>query len=160
MGVFYPGMLLTAERLNPDGPHAWSPTLTATDANPALGSEGDFIRDGVWSRIGNVVVVSVRLRFGSSGTSAGSGFYRISLPVPASAAYPVTGGIGVGPQCGVATLRRQSPFQAVVGSVQLTNLTNVQINIPGSVGTVRESAPWTWASGDAISLSAAYLIDL
>lgn len=160
MTFFQPGMILTADRLNHEGPQTWVPGLSATTTSPLLGWGGNYMQTGVWWRWGPMVHAVAILRFGASGVNSGSGFYRVSLPIPASSAYAPAGTIGVGPQCGSATLRRQSPFEAVVGSVQITSVNHVQINIPGSVGSVRENAPWTWSSDDAITLTIDYLIDL
>jgi len=159
MVLWQPGMIITSSRINPEGPFSYTPQLTATATNPALGFGGDYALEGRWWRWGHMVHAYIRLRFGSSGASAGSGFYRISLPVPASSDYTFNAGIGLGVQCGSATLRRQSPFDAVIGSVQLTSANTIQINIPGSVGGVRENAPWTWGPSDAISVTVDYITD-
>lgn len=137
----------------------YQPTLTATTNNPSLGSGGNFRRWGLWYRQGRLVFAWAVLRFGSSGVNAGSGYYRISLPIPASSQLVTDAAIGAGLQVGDATLRRDSPFSAAVGSVQLTNPTNVQVNLPGSVGAVTNSEPWTWSSGDSISIAVVYIAD-
>ncbi len=69
---------------------AWlshTPVLTASVTNPTLGSgsrqEGRYL-----SGVGDFIVYRFLVQFGTSGTNAGSGQYRISLPVAAAAVNP------------------------------------------------------------------------
>lgn len=57
----------------------WTPVLTAATTNPTLGSGS--VQDGGYVQIGKLVTAWFHIQFGSSGISAGSGDYRISLPV-------------------------------------------------------------------------------
>jgi len=58
---------------------AHTPALTAATTDPVLGT-GGFAR-AYWTQFGSLIVTWGQIRFGTSGTSAGSGAYRIRLPV-------------------------------------------------------------------------------
>ena len=65
----------------------YTPVLTASGTNPNTGVGA--VLAGRYAQIGKVVHCRGRIKFGTSGTSVGSGTYRISLPVN-SAVVPVT----------------------------------------------------------------------
>lgn len=69
----YAGPCLTSHPLT-----EYTPQLRATTTNPTLGPDG-FIR-GFYYRIFDQIFTWGEFRFGTSGTSAGSGFWHISLP--------------------------------------------------------------------------------
>lgn len=58
---------------------SWTPALTATSVNPTLGSGS--VQTGSYFRLGRLIVALGRIKFGASGTAAGSGTYEISMPV-------------------------------------------------------------------------------
>lgn len=58
---------------------AWTPALTASTTNPTLGSGSSAV--GRYVQNGTTVIGWAHIAFGSSGTNAGSGTYRVSLPV-------------------------------------------------------------------------------
>lgn len=60
---------------------AWTPALTAATTNPTLGSGS--VQEGSYMQLGKLVIAHFNIQFGSSGQNAGSGEYRISLPVAA-----------------------------------------------------------------------------
>lgn len=60
---------------------SWTPALTAATTNPTLGTGSSV--DGRYFQIGKLVIASFTIQFGTSGFSAGSGEYRVSLPVAA-----------------------------------------------------------------------------
>ena len=60
----------------------WTPALTATTTNPTLGTGS--VATGRYFQLGKLVVANFKIQFGTSGTSAGSGAYRVSLPVACS----------------------------------------------------------------------------
>lgn len=65
---------------------AYTPTLTASTTNPSLGTGPTQL--GRFTRIGRTVIGTAKLKFGTS-PSAGSGFYRVSLPfTPPSSVDP------------------------------------------------------------------------
>lgn len=62
----------------------FTPGLTAT-ANPTLGSGSS--QTGYYMQIGLLVLGFATIKFGTSGTAAGTGNYRVSLPVSADTAF-------------------------------------------------------------------------
>jgi hypothetical protein len=56
------------------------PVLTASSTNPTLGP--GYVAAGRYCQIGKTVIGVGRISFGGSGTSAGSGTYYISMPLP------------------------------------------------------------------------------
>src|SRR5262245_2307147 len=73
-------MLIPATVISPVG--SWSsytPQLTASSSNPTLGSGS--VQNGRFTQIGKLIIVHIRVHFGSSGAAAGSGTYFISVPV-------------------------------------------------------------------------------
>ncbi len=64
---------------------AWVPALTASGTSPTLGAGSTA--DGWYIRTGNIVHATFRIIFGTSGTAAGSGTYRISVPVNVANSY-------------------------------------------------------------------------
>ena len=71
----------------------WTPTLTASTTNPTLGTGS--ITAGRYVQNGKVVTAVAYIQFGSSGAAAGTGSYRVSLPVNATA-YTRSYGMGSG----------------------------------------------------------------
>lgn len=114
------------------GVSAWqtySASFTATVTNPALGSGGGA---GITSRyrvIGGVCHVSIAIKFGTSGTSAGSGTYSISLPVATTASRAI--GFGMSLTSGIVPL--------VAYSSTTTAVTMISTN--GVSAFVTSSAP-------------------
>lgn len=81
LGTFTAGQVLTAAELNAIGTWtAFTPTLTASTTNPTLGTGST--RAGSYCQLNELVIYIAYIRFGTSGVSAGSGFYSVSLPVP------------------------------------------------------------------------------
>ena len=81
---FVAGNVLTAAEMNGIGEWtSYTPVLTATVTNPTLGTAATAT--GSYARIQNLIIANFEFFFGTSGFSAGSGDYRVSLPVTASA---------------------------------------------------------------------------
>lgn len=68
---------------------AYTPTVTGSVSNPGLGSTGTA--SGRYVQIGKHVHALIAITFAGSGITAGSGDYRIGLPVPASTAVNLYG---------------------------------------------------------------------
>lgn len=64
---------------------AWTPTLTAVTTNPTLGSGATATGRYIELDTG-LIIARFTIQFGSSGVGAGSGEYRLSLPVNAETA--------------------------------------------------------------------------
>lgn len=65
----------------------WTPALTATTVNPTLGTGSAAV--GYYVRNGRTIHATAFLRAGTSGVAAGTGNYRVSLPVTARDISPV-----------------------------------------------------------------------
>jgi hypothetical protein len=123
----------------------YTPVLTASTTSPS-----GWTATGGWYRMGATVVARFALTAGAS-VSAGSGTYRVSLPVDATA--PGAGGFLVG---------RAGMYDDSAGaraSVDLYLLNGVSTYVEGRYPatwpngantSVSNSAPWTWAANDQI----------
>lgn len=137
----------------------WVPVLTSTGTAVALGSGGGFTQTGVWWRIGQMVYATGRFGFGSTGAAAGTGDYRLTLPVSASASLVASGSLSAGLPIGWVTLRDASAVAASTSAiVQLSSASQglMMSNTGGGIGGVN---PWTWAAGDQINFTVCYPID-
>lgn len=87
------GQILTAATMNSIGAawESWTPTLSGSVTNPNLGSTGT--RDGKYARINKIIIAQANFVFNGTGITAGSGFYKCSLPVTAIAAAPTVGAV-------------------------------------------------------------------
>ena len=80
---FVAGNVLTAAQMNGIGEWtSYTPVLTATTTNPTLGIGSSSV--GNYARVQDYIVYRFSVSFGTSGTNAGSGNYKISLPVTAN----------------------------------------------------------------------------
>lgn len=117
---------------------AYTPTLTATTTNPTLGSgatqTGRYFQSGDWVHVEGLI------RFGSSGTNAGSGVYLVSLPVAADTSITVK-------LVGHGTIRDDSSAAHHTVAYQLSTSTSALIRY---TATVNNSSPWGWAANDWI----------
>lgn len=117
---------------------AYTPALTATTTNPTLGTAS--VQSGRYFQIGKFVIANFAIKFGTAGAVAGSGAYRISLPVPCTTTAntnsyvvgyghvrnPNEGFIGLGPGAyrGVTFHTAPSVTTSVAGIVLNANLPN------------------------------------
>jgi hypothetical protein len=82
-GTFVAGQILTAAELN--APMAWTsytPALTSSGTQPVLGTAS--VATGKYVQINKFVYGYFNIQFGTSGITAGTGTYFISLPVPSA----------------------------------------------------------------------------
>ncbi len=61
----------------------WTPTLTATTTAPTLSNNASHIYEGRYLRVGKLAYFRGQIRVGSAGVNAGSGIYKVALPVTA-----------------------------------------------------------------------------
>jgi hypothetical protein len=131
---------------------SFTPTLTATTTNPTIGTGST--RNG-WYSIGPgpTCTYSFFVRMGTSGFAAGSGSYKISLPITAADAN-----LGAFPAHGVCLLNDNSAGASSDGTcwIPAGDLSNLQF-ITGS-NTVNNTTPWGWANSDYITGSITYPI--
>jgi hypothetical protein len=126
---------------------AYTPTLTATSSNPTLGTGST--RTGAYMQIGKMVTVRVTIKFGTSGTAAGSGTYEVSLPVTAKT-------ITVGRQQGSATFFDNSATDFGNGAVFIDNGATTKAKLSMDSTVVTNSAPWTWGANDQLDFTLTY----
>jgi hypothetical protein len=133
---------------------AYTPVLTASTTDPTLGSGAT--RKGRWIRLGNLIIYTFYIQFGTSGTNAGSGTYRVSLPTP----YHL--GLYTSTQWALGSIKLNESgaggFTAVAQPRSTTENTDVTMFTSGSAGAaVTASVPWAWAASDAISGTLTYM---
>lgn len=126
---------------------SYTPVLTAATTNPTLGS-GSVV-SGRYTRIGKLVAYRFYIAFGTSGVNAGSGSYRISLPVSST----TTGGAGV-LTMGSLFVYDSSTTNAYTGLMgntsNATYLSDIYYAQGGALAALSNSTPWTWAASDQI----------
>jgi hypothetical protein len=131
----------TGLKWNNDAWISFTPTLTASTTNPTLGTGSN--RLGYYTQIGKLIIYAFEVRFGSSGASAGSGNYRISLPVTAKADPLYARG-------GSLTYNDASAFTARLGVAIIADPSYVELNFDAGTFYVTNSAPFTWSNDDGI----------
>lgn len=119
----------------------WTPSLTALTTNPTLGTGSTAA--GRFLRVGSLVVAEARISFGTSGTNAGSGAYRVSLPVDAAR----------GTVLGSGVLTDSSTGNIRVCAVQRATLNVSAARLWVTDAEVTNNAPWAWAASDTITVN-------
>ena len=130
----------------------YTPALTATVTDPVIGTGGARAGSfGRYWRNENRITAEIGICFGSTGASAGSGIYIISLPVPQRTPVGVEGvALGNG-----GIYDTSAGAWRAVTCVRSTDTTfNVYYESANTV--ITNNAPWTWAAGDQISLQITY----
>lgn len=121
-------------------------TLTAATTNP---TKGNSTYAAKYTQIGKLVYYTARIAIGST-FAAGSGSYRLSLPVTAASAS-ASQDLG-------SVLVTDSGTAALVGTCLLQSTTTLEVwiaNITG--GALSSTGPGTaWANGDVIQVSIRY----
>ena len=131
-----------------------TPVLTASSSNPTLGTGAIALGWYTFSP-GSTLTYSFYIQFGSSGTSAGSGQYQISLPVTA------VGALGSQqPAMGSGMIRRNSNGEIRAATVYIPG---TALGIAGMIadsthGAIGSVAPWSagWTVGDYLAGSITY----
>lgn len=121
----------------------WSPTLVGLTSGGSIGNATVAAR---YHRVHDNVEAMLDITVGST-TSFGSGTTAISLPVTAQATNPSL--------LGVAFLFDTSATARRVG-VAIMNTTSNLILMQYDGTIVTNTAPWTWATGDAIRFNIKY----
>lgn len=134
----------------------YAPALTATTTSPTLGTGS--VASGWYVTAGQAVSGAARFYFGTGGASAGSGAYRISLPLAAvtSGVQFANGSLGAGSIVGTWHARDGSAPDDNLGTLQLVTSTTVLL-LRADGGSVSNSAPWTWGNEDRINATFLYL---
>lgn len=126
------------------------PNLTATTTNPTLGSSPQ--QTGAYIKYGRLVVGWARIQFGT-GSTAGSGGYRVSLPVTAK------GYAGQAPMGGSAIFYDTSTNTIFSDGVVQMNGADMILWRNGAAASaynVSNVSPFVWADGDFMSMSFMY----
>lgn len=77
--VFRPGQTLSDDEIQDLGLQGtYTPALQATTTSPTLGTAA--VQLGDWELNAGMVQVGFTIQFGTAGTAAGSGTYRVTLP--------------------------------------------------------------------------------
>jgi len=136
---------------------SYTPAFTASTVNPSLGSGGNFNQQGRWRRVGDTMQVQVSLTWGTSGTSFGTGTYRIGLPSGYSmdtAKIATSGPGGVGVLQGQAAYWDASPGTGASDLLAVYDGSGtgyISLSRLGGGSNVNPTAPITWANGDTIN---------
>lgn len=129
---------------------SWTPTLTGASTNPTLGTNS--VAEGRYTQIGKTVICQIDIKFGTSGTNAGSGNYYISLPVAAKTAIS---GYQVMPIGFLRAYDASAGNGAVFFPEVETSTTAQLVYYQGIGGTapasgVAHNAPWAWSTSDVV----------
>lgn len=145
----------------------YTPELTATTTNPTLGTGG--VQLGWWTQANRIVAFWGRIRFGTSGTNPGSGFYRVSLPTAAGTPGVASATLAAGMVLGRGAIRDNN--NVVLNSRHATMQLITKTGGTGSVGTAawvlfdgavsqaNDSTPFVFSDEDALIFQGIYLID-
>jgi hypothetical protein len=134
---------------------SYTPTLTASTTSPTLGVAS--VITGFWERTGRTVRGRVNIVFGTSGVVAGSGTYRVLLPVAPEPAASATTQIPIG--VGYLIDQGSGLLKLCVLRVNTTG-TYAEMMVHDVGGSaVTDAAPWTWAANDRLHLSFEYEAD-
>lgn len=125
---------------------SWTPTLTASVTNPTLGTGS--AAEGFYMKIGRTVIAQFAILFGSSGVNAGSGVYRIDLPVVATQRFTGIGWHNVGDVRLVDFGSGEARASIGLNSTGLITMTYPAAWPTGAATSVGAAAPWTWAATD------------
>lgn len=139
---------------------SYTPTLTATTTSPTLGTGSSAT--GYYRQIGRMVFGYLEIAFGSSGASAGSGYYGMLLPVePVNRTQPVGVGFAVDSSDNARAIAATAAFAPSLWATSTRKAVIVITNPAGSgfltsANPVGAAAPWTWAEGDSIAINFHY----
>lgn len=127
---------------------AYTPALTATTTNPTLGTGSTAA--GRYQRVGRSIWGQLNVKFGTSGTAAGSGTYRLSLPVTArSNTFAEVCGSGYILDASASDLRfcLLRIVGTTIAEIYFTAVTNF---------FVTHAVPWAWTINDEFNFSFLY----
>jgi len=137
------------------------PVLTADTTNPTLGAGA--VQTGWWKRLDEVIIGNAMIRFGTSGTAAGSGTYSVSLPFAANTTFETaSGGFGTGSIIGNGGVRDNSAVTAGSRGVHVglaTTTTVILFIADGTNLAVTNAVPFVWTISDAITINFRYQAD-
>ena len=117
------------------------PALTASVTNPTLGAGATIT--GRYLIVGKLCQVNVKINMGGAGFAAGSGTYRVSIPLAGSGDR----------YCGSVLCYDNSTGTARLGIVE-TDVANTRVNLFTDSATARvsDTVPFAWAQSDLLQL--------
>jgi hypothetical protein len=120
---------------------SYTPTLTASTTNPT-----NWTQTGFYMRAGKLIICKFKLTAGASMT-AGSGTYRIALPVSANTTIAdIDAGLVIGYDNSTGNFAQFSGYVANTAYISL----GYGATYLGAFTTAGNAAPWTWAANDFI----------
>lgn len=124
----------------------YTPALTAAGGNPALGTGGTIA--GRYRTVGTDGIEGVvHILFGSSGVSAGSGEYNVSVPsgitLPSTPNTNDTYGSAWSYDSSAGIIRNHTVARA--------DNTKLRLYVEGAA-ILTNASPWAWAAGDVLNL--------
>ena len=122
----------------------YTPTWTGT-SNPSI---GNGVLTGRYLRLGKTIICTIVMQMGST-TTYGSGTWTITLPVASVWASQTDVSMGS------AHLFDTSATARKTGQVFNVGQSTVRI-VTDSATLVGTAVPWTWATGDVLSLDLVY----
>lgn len=150
----YAGPCLTSHPMQ-----SYTPVLSAVTTSPVLGT-GSIAR-GFFYRIFDQIFAWGEFRFGTSGTSFGSGIYLVTLPVAADSIVGATVSMGAAPSLGnaylwdeTASADRQPLIPKLRSSTQL--MFGIKMGSGLADREVTHNSPITMANQDGISWQVRY----
>jgi hypothetical protein len=124
---------------------SYVPALTGSVSDPTLGVASST--QGRWCRVGNLGIVFARINFGTSGTAAGSGTYRISLPFTVGASQlSIQGGSTILEDNSVS-----DAFSAVAYGVAGQAYAQMYMAVTTATALVGSAVPFAWSASDIIA---------
>lgn len=150
-GTVWPqGSAVTAGMVASEPWSTWTPVITADTTAPTLGVAS--VATGRYQRIGRIVTGYFTVLFGTSGTNAGAGSYRFSLPVlpavPTVDHFPIGTGYLYDVSGSVIRL-----FQLIL---PFNNTYCYAFYDNAGIGFVTATAPWAWSASDRINAGFTY----
>jgi hypothetical protein len=131
---------------------AYTPVLTATTTSPTLGTGSTA--SARYQRQYNLVTYQGIVQFGTAGVAAGTGDYRLSLPVTAQTGI-------TNRRVGIANSYDSSAAHTSISTVYLASSTTVGFLFSntwplGNLTYVGAAQPMAWAASDALEFTITY----
>jgi len=125
---------------------SWVPQLNASTTNPTLGAGSSSV--GSYVRVGErYIYMRASVTFGTSGTSNGSGVYRLTVPVNIDSAWV---GVSLAGSCNCND-SGTNYYRTVVAAAA------TYLEFYTEAGTsVGATTPFTWGASDILRVSALY----
>lgn len=127
---------------------SYTPALTA-GTNPTLGTGSS--QTGAYVRLGDWVTGWATIIFGTSGTNAGNGNYRVSLPTSLAATHAANAPIGIVTSTSAGTTRALAVLRVQTVSGSTCNI------FDAATTQYSDTNPGAWTANDRISYHFSYI---